>query len=52
MNYFHISALPSGKTASVRSVIAELQELQSKGEVPEFKFIELNGMELRNPFDA
>lgn len=42
----------TGKTASLRSVIRELQEKQSSGEVPEFKYIELNGMEQRSPFDA
>jgi origin recognition complex subunit 1 len=42
----------TGKTATVRSVIAELKEEQSKGDVPEFQFLELNGMELISPFDA
>eukprot|EP00804_Cyclotella_cryptica_P014250 CCRYP_005654-RA/>CCRYP_005654-RA protein AED:0.12 eAED:0.12 QI:84/1/1/1/0.8/0.66/6/2772/1335 len=42
----------TGKTASVRSVIAELQQQQIIGQVPEFRFIELNGMEMRNPYDA
>jgi origin recognition complex subunit 1 len=42
----------TGKTATVRSVIAELKEEQSKGDLPEFQFVDLNGMELMNPFDA
>lgn len=42
----------TGKTASVRSVIAELQREQHEGLLPEFNFIALNGMELRHPFDA
>ena len=42
----------SGKTASVRSVIRELQEDQSSGQVPEFKYIELNGLEMQSPYDA
>jgi len=42
----------TGKTASVRSIIAELQREQHDGLLPEFNFIGLNGMELRHPFDA
>lgn len=42
----------TGKTASVRSIIAELQREQHEGLLPEFNFIALNGMELRHPFDA
>lgn len=33
-------------------MITELQELQTTGQVPEFCFIDLNGMELRNPWDS
>ncbi|KAL7543938.1 hypothetical protein ACHAXR_013332 [Thalassiosira sp. AJA248-18] len=42
----------TGKTATVRSIIAELQTEQYDGSLPEFNFIALNGMELRHPFDA
>jgi len=42
----------TGKTASVRSIISELQKEQHEGLLPEFNFIALNGMELRHPFDA
>ena len=42
----------TGKTASVRSIISELQTEQHQGSLPEFNFIALNGMELRHPFDA
>jgi len=42
----------TGKTASVRSIINELQEEQASGKLPEFNFIALNGMEMRSPFDS
>ncbi|KAL7433937.1 hypothetical protein ACHAXM_003855 [Skeletonema potamos] len=42
----------TGKTASVRSIINELQEEQASGNLPEFNFIALNGMEMRSPFDS
>uniref|UniRef100_A0A7S1YP31 BAH domain-containing protein n=1 Tax=Ditylum brightwellii TaxID=49249 RepID=A0A7S1YP31_9STRA len=42
----------TGKTATVRSVVANLRREQAKGEIPEFDFVPLNGMELRHPFDA
>ncbi|KAL7548090.1 hypothetical protein ACHAWF_011377 [Thalassiosira exigua] len=42
----------TGKTASVRSVVSELQKEQHRGLLPEFNFIALNGMELRQPFDS
>ena len=41
-----------GKTASVRATISELQDAQSKGTIPNFDFISLNGMEMRHPFEA
>ena len=40
------------QTASVRSVVAELQQEQARGKIPEFHFIALNCMEMRHPFDA
>lgn len=41
-----------GKTACVRAAISRLQHQQSKGQLPRFRFIGLNGMELRHPFEA
>ena len=40
-----------GKTASVRAAIAKLQQEQKAGKIPKFKFISLNGIEVRHPFD-
>jgi len=42
----------TGKTASVCSIISQLQQEQSDGEIPAFKFVSLNGMEMRHPFDC
>jgi origin recognition complex subunit 1 len=42
----------TGKTASVRSIVTELRQEQAMGTIPEFNFIALNGIELRDPFDA
>jgi len=36
----------------IRAVISELQREQSAGKMPAFDFISLNGMEMRNPFEA
>eukprot|EP00980_Cylindrotheca_fusiformis_P003743 scaffold831_cov109-Cylindrotheca_fusiformis.AAC.5 len=41
-----------GKTACVRAAIARLRREQAKGDLPTFKFITLNGMEMRHPFEA
>jgi ATPase family associated with various cellular activities (AAA) len=41
-----------GKTACIRAAIAKLQRAQSAGLVPAFRFIALNGMEMRHPFEA
>jgi hypothetical protein len=41
-----------GKTACVRAAIAKLQDEQEKGLIPNFRFISLNGIEQRHPFDA
>ena len=40
------------KTACVRAVVNELQREKSTGDVPDFNFIALNGMEMRHPFEA
>eukprot|EP00978_Attheya_sp_CCMP212_P014153 scaffold35935_cov44-Attheya_sp.AAC.6 len=42
----------TGKTASVRSIVTELRQEQAMGTIPEFNFVALNGIELRDPFDA
>lgn len=40
-----------GKTASVRAAIAKLRQEQKAGTIPNFRFISLNGIEVRHPFD-
>lgn len=40
------------QTACIRSAIARLRHEQAKGEIPQFKFIPLNGMEMRHPFEC
>jgi origin recognition complex subunit 1 len=47
-----MSTLKRGKTASVRAAIAKLQHEQEAGLVPKFRFISLNGIEVRHPFDV
>jgi len=42
----------TGKTSCVKCVIAQLVEEQAKGLLPEFRFVYINCMELRDPFDA
>lgn len=42
----------TGKTASLRSAVNELQQEQTSGKIPSFEFISLNGMEMRDPFEA
>ena len=41
-----------GKTGCIRAAIAKLQRDQAKGTVPAFRFVALNGMEMRHPFEA
>ncbi|KAG7352351.1 cell division control protein 6 [Nitzschia inconspicua] len=41
-----------GKTASVHAAISKLLKEQDDGIVPKFRFIALNGMEQRHPFDT
>ena len=41
-----------GKTACIRAAIAKLQRDQAQGLVPAFRFVSLNGMEMRHPFEA
>ena len=40
------------QTACIRSAIARLRHEQAKGEIPQFKFIPLNGMEMRHPIEC
>ena len=49
----YISGVPgTGKTATVRQVIAQLQQAVQDGEIPEFKFVEINGFKLTDPKQA
>lgn len=49
----YVSGTPgTGKTATVREVISQLQLRCQDGELPEFSFIEINGMKLINPQEA
>ena len=46
----YISGLPgTGKTATVKEVIRTLEQENLNGELPDFKFIEINGMRLTEP---
>lgn len=46
----YISGVPgTGKTATVHEVIRELGSKADKGDIPLFKFIEVNGMKLTEP---
>lgn len=46
----YISGVPgTGKTATVRQVVTTLREEYEAGELPYFKFIEINGMRLTEP---
>lgn len=42
----------TGKTASVSAVIAQLQKERAKGDLKDFEFVSVNGMEMRHPTDA
>ncbi|KAJ9593083.1 hypothetical protein L9F63_027675, partial [Diploptera punctata] len=49
----YISGVPgTGKTATVQEVVRTLQNATSQGEIPEFQFVELNGMRLTEPRQA
>ena len=41
-----------GKTACIHSVVNDLRREKTKDRIPDFDFISLNGMEMRNPFEA
>ena len=47
----YISGVPgTGKTATVHEVIRSIQEVQD--DLPEFSFVEINGMKLTEPAQA
>lgn len=49
----YISGVPgTGKTATVREVSRYLRQACDEGELPEFKFVEINGMRLTEPHRA
>ncbi|KAJ2308584.1 Origin recognition complex, subunit 1 [Coemansia sp. RSA 2706] len=49
----YISGVPgTGKTATVLEVMRALQESAGSGELPEFQFVELNGMKMTEPAQA
>ncbi|KAJ2659569.1 Origin recognition complex, subunit 1 [Coemansia sp. RSA 1200] len=49
----YISGVPgTGKTATVHEVIRSLQESSESGDLPEFQYIELNGMKMTEPAQA
>ena len=49
----YISGVPgTGKTATVREVGRYLKQSCEEGELPEFKFVEINGMRLTEPHRA
>ena len=49
----YVSGVPgTGKTATVHQVISFLREEYEAGDLPYFKFIEINGMRLTDPHQA
>lgn len=49
----YISGVPgTGKTATVRQAISHLQQEAENGELPKFKFVEINGFKLTDPKQA
>lgn len=49
----YISGVPgTGKTATVREVSNRLLSMAKVGELPKFKFIEINGLRLTEPRQA
>ena len=49
----YISGVPgTGKTATVRDVSRFLRQACDRGDLPEFKFVEINGMRLTEPHRA
>ncbi|KAA0712957.1 Origin recognition complex subunit 1 [Triplophysa tibetana] len=49
----YISGVPgTGKTATVHEVIRSLQQASEQDEIPQFRFIEINGMKMTDPHQA
>ena len=49
----YISGVPgTGKTATVHQVIRYLKEEYQNGDLPYFKYMEINGMKLTEPHQA
>jgi origin recognition complex subunit 1 len=49
----YISGVPgTGKTATVTSVINQLVTLAKAGDLPEFQYVNINGMKLTEPRQA
>jgi len=49
----YISGVPgTGKTATVREVTRSLRQACADGDLPSFKYIEINGMKLTEPRQA
>lgn len=49
----YISGVPgTGKTATVTQVVKHLKKCAENNEVPDFKFVEINGMRLTDPRQA
>ena len=49
----YVSGVPgTGKTATVHQVVSFLREDYEAGDLPYFKFIEINGMRLTDPHQA
>ena len=42
----------TGKTATVKEVIRQLKSMVNDGHLPDFNFIEINGMRLTEPSQA
>ena len=46
----YISGVPgTGKTATVREVVACLERARDDGDLPDFQYIEVNGMKVTEP---
>ena len=49
----YISGVPgTGKTATVMEVARSLRDAMEKGDLPEFQFVDINGMRLTEPRQA
>ena len=49
----YISGVPgTGKTATVHEVMCSLKEAEEEGLVPQFRFVEINGMRMTDPYQT